>query len=98
MKKRHNINMNKAVLQLLVAISLTACGSMERNIRRSSTADLQLRRYQAMSRLSGPRYFSGRAFDDGGVSNDTDEKEAIERELMRRGQLDYQSAPHVTYW
>lgn len=77
---------------------LAACGSMEKEIRQSSTADLQLRRYQAMSRQSGPHYSSGRFGDDGGISNDTDEREAIERELTRRGAMDYRSAPHVVYW
>jgi hypothetical protein len=89
----------KKLITITLGMLMIGCGSIERrNIQRSSTADLQLRRYQAMSRLSGPHYFSGRAFDDGGVSDDTNEKEAIERELMRRGAIDYQSAPHVTYW
>jgi hypothetical protein len=33
-----------------------------------------------------------------GDTDDIDRKEAIERELSRRGAMDYHTAPHVAYW
>jgi hypothetical protein len=90
----------KTLIVAAMTTLLMGCATarMEKRVAQMSTADLQLRRYQVMSRLSGPHYFSGRAFDDAGISDDTEEKEAIERELARRGALDYRTAPHVTYW
>jgi hypothetical protein len=65
------------------SLMLISCGTlMENHYRKMSTTSLQLERYQIMYRVNSA-----------GDTDDIDRKEAIERELTRRGQLDYQSAP-----
>jgi hypothetical protein len=90
----------KLVIAAAIAgISLSGCTSIANSrARHMGDDDLQLRRYQLISRLNGPRFASDRVGDDGGLSGDYRQKEAIEREMQRRGILDYKTAPHVTYW
>jgi hypothetical protein len=79
----------KPVIAAAIAgISLTGCGTITNaHVHHMSNTELVLAHYQVINRLSGPHYFSGRAFDDGDISSDTRERQAIERELMRRGLL-----------
>jgi hypothetical protein len=78
----------KTILMLVVGLTLAGCGSMENEVRKSSTSDLLLRRSQLMYRLSmtrmsyGNRPWESNAYQD--VKDDLEEKEAIERELARR--------------
>jgi hypothetical protein len=78
----------KTILMLIIGLMLAGCGSLNKEVRNSSTADLKLRRSQLMYRLSmnrvswGNRPFESSAYDD--VKHDLKEKEAIERELARR--------------
>jgi hypothetical protein len=90
----------KLVIAAAIAgISLSGCTSIANSrARHMSDDELQLERYQLMRRLDGPRFSSGRVGDDGGLSGDFRRKEADEREMQRRGILDYKTAPHVTYW
>jgi hypothetical protein len=86
------------MLILLIVLSVIGCGTIQNHqIHNASTSELQLRRYQAMYRIG-----TGPETDWRGVSSsrddDINEKERIERELARRGAIDYRSAPHVTYW
>ena len=80
-ENENNIDVDRGLM-------LAGCGSMENEVRKSSTSDLLLRRSQLMYRLSmtrtswGNRPFESNAYDD--VKNDLKEKEAIERELARR--------------
>jgi hypothetical protein len=85
----------KSMITILVAALLAACGSLEKEVQSTSTPELQLRLHQARARMNGPHYSSGRFGDDGGISNDTEEKEVIERELMRRGRL---HTTDITVW
>src|SRR5438046_2712739 len=45
----------KTILMLIVGLMLAGCGSMENEVRKSSTSDLLLRRSQLMYRLSMTR-------------------------------------------
>jgi hypothetical protein len=89
----------KLSLVVLAVASSVGCGAIANSRARHMTdAELQLARYQTMSRLHGPHFASGRIGDDGGLSGEYRQKEAYERELARRGLIDYRSAPQVTYW
>jgi hypothetical protein len=97
-----NMNTKKTITTIAVALTaftLTGCGAIANSrAHHMSDSELQLARYQTMARLSGPHFSGGQAFDDGGLSGEYRQKEAYEREMARRGLLDYRTAPQVTYW
>jgi hypothetical protein len=85
------------MIAIIALALLSACVGL-RHYDQKSTEELQLLRYQMMRRLAGQHLSSGRIGDDGGLSGEQRQLEAIEQELTRRGAIDYSSAPHVTYW
>jgi hypothetical protein len=80
---------------------VAGCCSTKNEIQHLSTSDLQVRRYELMYCLSMTRMswdnrpLQSNAYDE--VKDDLEEKEAIEREIARRGVTDYHSPPSVTY-
>jgi hypothetical protein len=80
---------------------VVGCCSTQTDIQRSATSDLQLRRYElkhclSMAHTSWDKQLSqSSAYDD--VQADLEEKEAIEREITRRGVTDYYWAPSGPY-
>ena len=80
---------------------MAGCCSTQNEIQHLSTSDLQLRRYELMYCLSTThaswdnRPWQSSASDD--VKADLKEKEAIEREITRRGVTDYHWPPSVSY-
>jgi len=80
---------------------VAGCCSTQNEIQHLSTSDLQLRRYELMYCLSMARMSWDKrpsqsdAYHD--VKADLEEKEAIEREIARRGVTAYHSPPSVTY-
>lgn len=77
-------------LLLFVALAFAGCvtAKVERVARRSSTPDLKLRHAQ-LEQETGRAYFQFGGMGWGGMSNhdyDTEEKHAIERELLKRYQ------------
>ena len=92
----------KPILLLIVAgLVVAGCCSTQKDLQRLSTSDLQLRRYELMYCLSTTHMswdkqpVQSNAHDD--VRADLEEKEAIEREIARRGVTAYYSPPSVTY-
>ena len=91
----------KQILVILAGLVMTGCCSTQNELQRLSTSDLQLRRYELMYCLSMARMswdkqpLQGNAYDD--VKADLDEKEAIEREITRRGVTNYHWPTSVTY-
>ena len=92
----------KQIIPIITAgLVVAGCCSTENEIQHLSTSDLQLRRYELnhclsmarMSRDKGP--WQSNAYDE--VKDDLAEKEAIEREITRRGVTDYHWPPSVTY-
>ena len=80
---------------------MAGCCSTQNEIQHLSTSDLQLRRYElkhclSMARMGwNKRSWQSNAYDE--VKDDLEEKEAIEREITRRGVTDYHWPPSVTY-
>ena len=80
---------------------MAGCCSTRNDFQYLATSDLQLRRYSlkhclSMARTSwDKRQLQSNAYDD--VKADLEEKEAIEREIARRGVTDYHWPPWVTY-
>ena len=93
--------MKQILLPIIAGLVVTGCCSTQNEIQHLPTSDLQLRRYELMYCLSMTRMswdnrpWQSRAHDD--VKADLDEKEAIEREITRRGVTDYHWRPSVTY-
>jgi hypothetical protein len=92
----------KQILLLTIAgLVVVGCCSTQNELQRLSTSDLQLRRYELMYCLSTTHMsrdkqpLQGNAYDD--IQADLDEKEAIEREITRRGVTNYHWPPSVTY-
>jgi hypothetical protein len=92
----------KQILLLIIAgLVVAGCCSTQNEIQHVSTSDLQLRHYELMYCLSMTRMnrdnrpWQTHAYDD--VKADLDEKEAIEREITRRGVTNYHWPPSVTY-
>ena len=89
------------MLLILAAVVVAGCCSTTNQIQYSATSDLQLRRYElkyclSMARTSSDkRQWQSNGYDD--VKADLEEKEAIEREITRRGVTDYHWPPSVTY-
>jgi hypothetical protein len=80
---------------------VAGCCSTQNDIQRSATSDLQLRRYDLKHCLSmahtswDKQVFQSNTYND--VQADLEEKEAIEREITRRGVTDYYWAPSGQY-
>ena len=80
---------------------MAGCCSTRNEIQHLSTSDLELRRYElnyclSMTRRSWDKQpWQGNAYDD--AKDDLGEKEAIEREITRRGVTDYHWPFSVTY-
>jgi hypothetical protein len=89
----------KEILLLIAGLVVAGCCSTQNESQHLSTSDLQLRRYELMYCLSMARMnwdkqpLQGNAYDD--VNADLEEKEAIEREITRRGVTDYHWPPLV---
>ena len=92
--------MKQVILVIIAGLVVAGCCSTENEIQHLSTSDLQLRRYElkyclSMARTSwDKRPWQSNAYDD--VKDDLEEKEAIEREITRRGVTDYHWPPSVT--
>ena len=91
----------KQILLIIIAgLVMAGCCSTQNELQHLSTSDLQLRRYELMYCLSGTRItwdkqpLQGNAHDD--ITTDLEEKEAIEREITRRGVTNYHWPPSVT--
>jgi len=88
-------------LLIIAGLVVAGCCSTRNEIQNLSTSDLQLRRYELMHCLSMTRMswdnrpWQSHAYDD--VKADLKEKEAIEREITRRGVTDYHWPPSVIY-
>ena len=85
--------MKQIILLTIAGFVVAGCCSMENEIQHLSTSDLQLRRYELNYCLSMMRMSN--AYDE--VKDNLEEKEAIEREITRRGVTDYHWPPSVTY-
>src|SRR6476660_222740 len=91
----------KQILLLTIAgLVVAGCCSTQKDLQRLSTSDLQLRRYELMYCLSTTHMswdkqpVQSNAHDD--VRADLEEKEAIEREITRRGVTNYHWPTSVT--
>ena len=93
--------MKQIILLITAGLVVAGCCSTENEIQHLSTSDLQLRRYElnyclSMARMSwDKRPWQSNAYDE--VKDDLAEKEAIEREITRRGVTDYHWPTSVTY-
>ena len=93
--------MKQILLLMIAGLVVAGCCSTQNEIQHLSTSDLQLRRYELMYCLSMRRMsldnrpWQSHAYDD--VRADLEEKEAIEREITRRGVTDYHWPSSVTY-
>jgi hypothetical protein len=93
--------MKQVSLLMIAGLVVAGCCSTQNELQRLSTSDLQLRRYELMYCLSTTRMswdkqpWQSNAHDD--VGADLEEKEAIEREIARRGVTAYHSPPSMTY-
>ena len=92
----------KQILLLIIAgLFVTGCCSAPNELQHLSTSDLQLRRYELSYCLSTTRMswdkqpLQGNGYGD--VQADVEEKEAIEREITRRGVTNYHWSPSVPY-
>jgi hypothetical protein len=92
----------KQILLIMIAGFVVAgCCSTKNEIQHISTSDLQLRRYELMYCLSTTHMnwdkqpLQSSAYDE--VRDNLEEKEAIEREITRRGVTNYHWPPSVTY-
>ncbi|HZS17243.1 MAG TPA: hypothetical protein VFA51_04850 [Candidatus Udaeobacter sp.] len=87
---------------MITGLVVTGCCSTQNQIQHSSTSDLQLRRYElkyclGQTRMSwDDKQWQSPAHDDA-LSADVAEKQAIEREITRRGVTDYHWVPSATY-
>ena len=93
--------MKQIILLITAGLVVAGCCSTQNEIQHLSTSDLQLRRYElnyclSMARMSwDKRPWQSNAYDE--VNADLEEKEAIEREITRRGVTDYRWAPSGPY-
>jgi len=94
-------SMKLVPLLIIASLVVAGCCSTQNDLQRLPTSDLQLRRYELMYCLSTMRMswdkqpVQGNAYDD--VRADLEEKEAIEREIQRRGVTNYHWPPSATY-
>src|SRR5882724_1354494 len=88
------------LLTVMAGFVVADCCSTKNDLQHLSTSDLQLRRYELMYCLSMTRMswdnrpLQSNAHDD--FQADLQEKQAIEREITRRGVTDYHWPPWVT--
>jgi hypothetical protein len=93
--------MKQVPLLMIAGLVVAGCCSTQNELQRLSTSDLQLRRYELMYCLSMTRMswdkqpLKSYASDD--LRADLEEKEAIEREIARRGVTAYHTPPAMTY-
>ena len=91
----------KQILPIIAGLVVAGCCSTQNELQQLSTSDLQLRRYELSYCLSTTRMsrdkqpLQSNAYDE--VKADLEEKEAIEREITRRGVTNYHWPPWVTY-
>ena len=91
----------KQILLLTAGFVVAGCCSTQNELQHLSTSDLQLRRYELSYCLSkvpvswDKQPVQRNAYDD--VKADLEEKEAIEREITRRGVTNYHLPTSVTY-
>src|SRR5262245_23491914 len=79
---------------MLIAMAFTGCGTITNSqVHHASTQELLLERYQLAVRTNRSAW--GNAYDD--WSDDMRKKEAVERELMRRGVINPQATPQQIY-
>jgi hypothetical protein len=94
-------SMKQVLLLMLAELLVAGCCSTRNELQHVSTSDLQLRRYELTYCLSQTRVswdkqpVQSNAYDN--VSADLQEKEAIEREIARRGVTAYHSPASLTY-
>ena len=92
--------MKQILLLIIAGLVVAGCCSTKNALQHLSTSDLQLRRYELMYCLSTTRMswdkqpLQSNAYDD--VRADLEEKEAIEREITRRGVTNYHWPTSVT--
>ena len=92
--------MKQILLLIIAGLVVAGCCSTQNEIQHLSTSDLQLRRYELMYCLSMTRMSQdnrpsqSNAHDE--VKGDLEEKEAIEREITRRGVTNYHWPSSVT--
>jgi hypothetical protein len=92
--------MKQVLLLVIAGLVLTGCCSTQNHLQRLPTSDLQLRRYELMYCLSttpmswDKQPVQSNAYDN--VNADLQEKEAIEREITRRGVTNYHWPPWLT--
>jgi hypothetical protein len=93
--------MKQVLLLIMAGLVVAGCCSTQNDLQRLSTSDLQLRRYELMYCLSQTRMsWDKQPLQSNGyneVQADLEEKEAIEREITRRGVTDYHWPPSMTY-
>ena len=93
--------MKQIILLITAGLVVAGCCSTRNDIQHLSTSDLELRRYElnhclSMARMNwDKRTLQSNAYDE--VKDDLAEKEAIEREITRRGVTDYRWPSSVTY-
>jgi len=89
------------IFSIIGGLVVGGCCSTQNDIQRSATSDLQLRRYELKHCLSmahtswDKEVLQSNTYND--VQADLEEKEAIEREITRRGVTDYYWAPSEQY-
>ena len=93
--------MKQIIIFIVAGLIVAGCCSTRNDIQRSSTSDLQLRRYELKHCLSVARTswdkqpLQRNAYND--VEENLDEKQAIEGEITRRGVTDYRWIPSGAY-
>jgi len=91
----------RTILSIIAGLVVAGCCSTRNDIQHLATSDLQLRRYElkhclSMAHTSWDKQV-WQSNTDNDVRDDLEEKEAIEREITRRGVTDYHSPPSGTY-
>ena len=93
--------MKQIVLLTIASLIVAGCCSTQNGLQHVPTSHPQLRRYELMYCLSKTRMSwdeqapQTNTYDN--VTADLEEKEAIEREIQRRGVTDYHWPPSMTY-
>jgi len=90
----------KQILPMTMA-ALVVAGCCSTDIRQASTSDLQVRRYELKHHLNMEVNWGGRPWQDesyGDIRDELAEKEAIEREISRRGVTAYYRPSSLVYW
>jgi hypothetical protein len=94
------VGVKQIPLLIIAGLFVAGCCSTQNEIQHLSTSDLQLRRYELMYCLSMTRMSwdnrSWQSHADDDVKADLEEKEAIEREITRRGVTNYHWPSSVT--